>query len=370
LLPPPKPIPESLRITAIAGSSSLSLDGRFAFQTTYDPADKALIQTKQPAFMRAYLTWRLAPGGGRAEAKLWVIIDDWIFDFADDFRLYARLGKGKADPETDLSGRIAKEGFNIFEVDPLALLAAYPDQAEVQLITHRPGKKTKSGQFAPPKGRINLALLRAQVAAIGDVNAALDREQARLGACKNQRPSDFEEADLANWNFCTVSQQAVVGGPPGVWSDGSRVTSQIWLGKGTLSFVRDISDGEDGHPFLAGGFAAVRILPYQLQFSAHVYAKPQRLTLTSGTETLTFAIAQSNSSAELSWADMMRLDKTGAEIKYRQAYDNGTVLSEGSLPAGSFSALESQMQAAYRLILDKRKDPIKECSPPPPIIVT
>jgi hypothetical protein len=162
----------------LTATRTLWPDGRFAFQTSYDPPGKALIQTKQPHFTRAYLTWRATTRGARVDAKLWVIIDVGIFNFADDFRLYARLTKSKADPEIDLGGRMAKEGFSIFEVDPQALLRAFPDAAEVQLSTHAPGKKAKSGRYDPPKGRINLALLRAQVAALGEVDAALDREQA------------------------------------------------------------------------------------------------------------------------------------------------------------------------------------------------
>jgi hypothetical protein len=354
----------------LTATRTLRADGRFAFQTSSDPVGKALVGGKGSEYQRAYLTWRTKADGGKEAAKLWVFTDEWIFNFHDDSRLYARPVKGKPESEVELPGRIVKLGFYLHEFDPQTLLRAFPTLDAVELVMHAPGKKTKSGQFAPPRTRFNLALLRAQVAALADVDAALDREQAKPGACKNVQPSGFEEADIANWNFCTLNQQAVVGGPPGVWSDGFRVTSQIWLGKGTLSFERDISDGKDGHPFLTGGFAVVRTFPFQHQFSAHVYAKPQRLTLTSGAETLTFDIAQSNNSAPLNWSDLMRLDRSGAEIKYRQAYDNGKVLSEGSLPPGSFRALEAQMQKAYAQVLEMRKDPITHCSQPPPIIVT
>jgi hypothetical protein len=354
----------------LTATRTLWPDGRFAFQTSYDPPGKALVRGKGSEYQRAYLTWRTKAGGGKEAAKLWVYTDEWIFAFPDEARLYARPLKGKPESEVELPGRIAKDGFYLHEFDPQTLLSAFPALDEIELVTHAPGKKSKSGTYAPPRTRFNLALLRGQLAALADVDAALDREQAKPGACKKLQPSGFEEADIANWNWCTLSQNMVVGGPPGVWSDGSRVTSQIWLGKGTLGFERDISDGKDGHPFLTGGFAVVRTFPFQHQFSAYVYARPQRLTLTSGTETLTFDIAQSSSSAPLNWSDLMRLDRTGAEIKYRQAYDNGKVLSEGSLPPGSFRALEAQMQKAYAQVLEMRKDPITHCSQQPPIIVT
>jgi hypothetical protein len=355
----------------LTATRTLWADGKFAFQTSYDPVGKALIQTKQPHFMRAYLTWRPALGDARGDPKLWVVMDDWIFNFADDFRLYARPPKSKADAEIDLGKRMAKDGFNIFDVELQALLRAFPDAAEVQLSTHAPGKNPKSGRYDPPKGSLNLSLLRAQVAALADVNAALDREQALPGACKAVQPSGFEETDVANWNWCRFDLPAVPGGGPGLWSDGHRLMSGLRLGKHAyLDLSHSVSDGKDGHAFLSKGFEGAKIFPYQLRYVASVYAKAQRLTLTSGTETLAFDLAKGQDQISLNWADLLRLDKTGAEIRYRQAYSDGTLLGEGSLPPGSFRALEAQMQKAYQMVLDKRKDPITHCSPPPPIIVT
>jgi hypothetical protein len=355
----------------LTATRTLWPDGRFAFQTSSDPPDRALIWKGDAHGQRAYLTWRQQSGGGKGAAKLWVVIDNWIFDRTDDARIYARPVKGEAGTERELAQIILKDGFFLFEFDPQSLLTLFPDEDHAQLVVHAPGNKAKFGGAGVPLGRINLALLRAQVAALGEVNAALDREQALPGACKAVQPSGFEEADVANWNWCRFDLPAEPGGGPGLWSDGHRLMSGLRLGKHAyLDLSHSVSDGKDGHAFLSKGFEGAKIFPYQLRYVASVYAKAQRLTLTSGTETLTLDLAKGQDQVSLNWADLMRLDRTGAEIKYRQAYDNGTVLSEGSLPAGSFRALEVQMQVAYRQVLEMRKDPITHCSPPPPIIVT
>jgi hypothetical protein len=349
---------------------TLSKEGGFAFQTSDDPPGKALLSSKKEAFIRAFLVWRKTAEGKQGQVRLWVNSDDWIFAYPDESHLYAHPLKGKADSELELGRRMDKQGYHIFEIDPQTLLDQFAGLDAVALVIHPPGKKAKSGQFAPPKGQINLALLRAQLAAVKDADAALERERGVPGACKSVQPSGFEEADIANWTWCVLNLPAVPGGGPGVWSDGHRLMSGLQVGKnGYLGFQSDIGDGKEGHPFLTKGLS--RLGHFNLmRFSAHVYAKDQRLTLTSGSETLTFDIKAHSGGTALTWADLMRLDATGHEIRYHQAYNDGKLLGEGSIPAGSFRAMEAQMQDAYRRILDMRKDPITHCSPPPPIIVT
>jgi hypothetical protein len=153
-------------------------DGRFALQNAltsaekdgaFDPSGAALTSARD---VSAYLVWRQAEDGTPdiGKPKLWFIYSGWN-SFDDKYNLLFH-DKGKV---TDFGARLpgSNSQTRIFEIDPGALVAAYPGNH----IAFAFGKSETEASVLSRKryrGVLDLKVLREQLALVHTMGRRLD----------------------------------------------------------------------------------------------------------------------------------------------------------------------------------------------------
>ncbi len=327
------------RATSAGGAKPWSLvrtlrrDGRFVFQSG---VGEALLPSHDPNF-RAYLAWPKAPSD---EPRLWIV--QYHHPRSNDSLV---VSGGTSDPhELVVTGRDLNE-LEMFDLDPQALVARYPDAHRVRFALYR--SSTMTHRALPSS--IDLDALRAQLAQTGALAAAIGSDDCADHA---DLPA---EADAAQYIICDSTLHD--------WS-GDYSAETGWIFR--LSRTLDLGATADGIAFAppqpgGSGGTAGSIRAFRFSGAAG-YENREHVVMEFSAGERRYAVPL-RQAWQLDWPRLLELDRAGTPIGVAIRDAKGKLLDGGTMHAGIFSAVQSRLLQLAAERARKLENPMTECLP-------
>jgi hypothetical protein len=315
---------------------------------------------------RAYLAW---PKSSSEPARLWIVHGIWDnleSPYVASNSVMAFFGTGE-DRDTTLAVQRDKNDFQIFEIDPQALLRRFPDRQAISFGVYIPDKKGMPGTSLQLKSTLDLEELRAELSQAAVLAATLDTQPA---ACVENLPELPREADIAQYTACRVQAEDANGS---YFAEPYRL-SWYYRVSGNLSFFAErMGWGEESAAAFAltmkDPFVSARPLKPVIRGSSGKYRNRTDHSVEFSVGGSSYTVRLSNDT-DLDWRRLVDLQRPGAAIEVAVRDSRGQVVERGMLPAGIFSGVEAQLKAVMERVTVLLQDPIANCAPEPDIVVT